>query len=110
MVQRPNELLPGRRPPVRVRVAAGQAHLPHGRTAPFSTPDDAAAIDRINSDYDIMRERQLKTARGTSPHRIPAEAAGGRVLMSQPLRIAHIAPVATTIPPPNRARWFMTRC
>ena len=76
----------------------------------FSTPDEAVAgIDRINGDYDA--------ARATRPREIAREhfdagsgaAAAARQrrdrmssrLQRSPAAIAHVAPVATTIPPPQ---------
>ena len=91
--------------PALVQDTGWTAHLPHGEgLLAFSTPDEAlAGIDRINGDYarhararrrDRARAFRRRAAcfRGCSTRRAHERSA---------LRIAHVAPVATTIPPPQ---------
>ncbi len=112
--------------PALVQDTGWTAHLPSGQgLLAFSSIDEAVAgIDRINTDYarhaacavEIAREHFdaaqgaaaaarhsvfMSTQHPSSPALAPARtrhpAPGTRKL----LRIAHVAPVATTIPPPH---------
>ena len=83
---------------------AGPAHLPHGDgPAGFSTPDEAlAGIDRINARLRRARAARARDrARALRRRARPAAAPRRRRAHERPLRIAHVAPVATTIPPPQ---------
>ena len=93
--------------PALVQDTGWTAHLPSGEgLLAFSTPDEAlAGIERINSDYPRHARRAVEIAREHFDARArPAAAARrGRAheRAARPLRIAHVAPVATTIPPPK---------
>ena len=93
---------PGR--PALVQDTGWSAHLPHGEgLLGFSTPEEAARRPRPD-------RRATTTATRGAPPRLPASYFdAGRVLprlletagaMTAPLRIAQVAPVATSVPPP----------
>ena len=99
--------------PALVQDTGWTAHLPSGEgLLAFSSPEEAlAGIDRINSDYDRHARRAVEIAREHFDARPRASRPSrGSVQMSRrdrspspvtsdPLRIAHIAPVATEVPP-----------
>src|SRR6185503_12291955 len=106
LVQRPDGVLSGRRPP-----GAGAGHRLDRAPAAPGRPDRVFdARGRVDGDRPDQRpvrapreigrrDRARALCRGPGP----GPAAGHGVGMSavESLRIAHIAPVATTIPPPK---------
>ncbi len=90
--------------PALVQDTGWSAHLPEGEgLLAFSTPEEAlAGLDRIAADYPRHAARAGEIARGALRRRPGAAAAarGGRA-MTRPLRIAQVAPVATSVPPPR---------
>ena len=90
--------------PALVQDTGWTAHLPHGEgLLAFSNPDEAlAGIDRINSDYERHARRAVEIAREHfDARRVLPRLLDEALRMSAPLRIAHVAPVATSIPPPK---------
>ena len=91
--------------PALVQDTGWTAHLPAGEgLLAFSTPDEALdGIDRINARLRAPRARAPRRSRASTstPRACCRALLEAAVRMSTPLRIAHVAPVATTIPPPK---------
>ena len=95
---------PGR--PALVQDTGWTATCPHGEgLLAFSSPTRRSpGIDRINSDYPTHARRRAGDRRANISTPAACCPRCSRWRRWQPLRIAHVAPVATSVPPPRPAR------